>query len=188
MHRLPELIECPRLVLRRWLPDDAELVGAAVTASLDHLRPWMDFADDEPVSVDQRRAELVDWDARWRRGTDALYGAFLGDTVVGGCGLHRREDDPDVFHMGYWVHVDHVRQGYATEIASTLTSAACSLPGTTRVEIHHASTNARSRPIPASLGFRPDPDHPDDVPASVPGDVVVAWYVDADDWRARGDR
>lgn len=184
MDRLPERIDCPRLVLRRWRADEAELLGEAVAASLEHLRPWMAWAHLEPIGLDERRSMLETWQADWERGDDAGYGAFLDDTVVGGCGLHRR-GAADVLHIGYWIHADHVRRGYARELATGLTTAAFEVPGIRQVRIHHASRNERSRAVPAALGFTFEgelaerPEHPE------VDDVVVGWYVDADDWPDR---
>ena len=50
--------------------------------------------------------------------------------------------------IGYWVHVDHLQKGYATEMARILTSAAFTVPGIERVEIHHDKANTRSGAIP----------------------------------------
>ncbi len=39
------------LRLRRWSREDAEVLGQAVLESADHLRPWMAWVADEPVSL-----------------------------------------------------------------------------------------------------------------------------------------
>ena len=42
VERLPDLIPGPgALVLRRWVPEDAPVLGEAVRESVEHLRPWM---------------------------------------------------------------------------------------------------------------------------------------------------
>jgi hypothetical protein len=53
--RLPERIEGDGLVLRRWREEDAGLLHEAVVDSVEHLRPWMPWIADEPMSVEQRR-------------------------------------------------------------------------------------------------------------------------------------
>ena len=75
------------------------------------------------------RCDAADRAKRLREsGGEAVYGAFVGDEVVGSCGLHRRSG-PEVLEIGYWVHVDHLGRGYASEIAATLTTAAFAVPG-----------------------------------------------------------
>ena len=41
-------IHTQRLVLRCWQPTDAPLLKAAIDASLEHLRPWLPWAQHEP--------------------------------------------------------------------------------------------------------------------------------------------
>jgi RimJ/RimL family protein N-acetyltransferase len=160
---LPGWVVTDRLMLRELQDDDAPVQAAAVAASLDHLRPWMPWAAELPrseVLLDHFRA------ARRARvdGGDASYGVFLGAVPVGGCGLHRRRG-PGVLEIGYWVHVDHVRQGYATEMAAGLTTVAFGAAGIERVEIHHDRANVASRGVPERLGFRFAGESPDEVTA-----------------------
>ncbi|HKY16650.1 MAG TPA: GNAT family N-acetyltransferase [Microthrixaceae bacterium] len=179
---LPEIVVSPRLTLRRWLPVDAPLLGAAVVANTEHLRPWMPWIADEPMSDDDRRDLVVGWEAHWHSGGDVIFGAFLADVVVGGCGLHRRAG-PESLEIGYWVHVHHLRRGYATEIARELTNVALSVPGIARVEIHHDAANLASRGVPESLGFRLDGETPDEPTAPGEVGIDVAWSTTIDDWQ-----
>jgi RimJ/RimL family protein N-acetyltransferase len=171
---LPELVVCPRLTLRRWLPADVPALNAAIEASTEHLRPWMPWVAHEPMSVDHRRELIATWDRYWRSGGDTTFGAFLGEVVVGGAGLHRRAG-PDTLEIGYWVHVDHLRRGYATELARGLTTAALSVPGITRVEIHHDAANIASRGVPQSLGYHLDGETSDEPTAPNDIGIDVAW-------------
>ena len=101
---------------------------------------WIAF---EPLSDRDREALIGRWEDDWITGREVVFGAFLGAQVVGGCGFHDRAG-PNTLEIGYWVHVDHLRQGYATEMARSLTSAAFTVPGIERVEIHHDKANTRS--------------------------------------------
>jgi RimJ/RimL family protein N-acetyltransferase len=138
--------------LRTWVDADEPALAAAVTASLDHLLPWMWWAASEPMSPADRLEVFAGFRRDWEAGGDAVYGAFLDGEVVGGTGLHRRRG-PHVLEIGYWIHVDHLRQGYATEIARSLTDTALTVPGIEVVEIHHDRANVRSRAVPERLGF-----------------------------------
>src|SRR5208282_5399312 len=82
----------PRLTLRRWRAADAPVLSRAVEESLDHLRPWMSWAADEPLSLPARAAVLRTFESNWRRGSEVVLGAFADAVVVGGCGLVQRSD------------------------------------------------------------------------------------------------
>lgn len=155
--RLPSEVHVPseRFVLRRYVVGDIEPLGQAIRASIDHLRRFMPWASREPLTPAARRELFSIWDAEWEAGTSSVYGMFAGDDVIGGCGLHRRRPgDPGVVEIGYWVHVDHTRQGIATEAARALTEAAFTVPGITTVEIWHEPDNVASGAIPRRLGYR----------------------------------
>jgi RimJ/RimL family protein N-acetyltransferase len=152
--RLPELIVGPGgLVVRRWLRDDAAILGEAVTESIAHLRPWMSWAADEPLSVDTRRALIGEWERDWLAGGDVLMGVFVDGSVAGGCGLHHRIG-PGGLEIGYWTRSSFLRTGVATSAARLLTDAAFARAGVTHVEIHHDKANAASAGVPRKLGFR----------------------------------
>jgi ribosomal-protein-serine acetyltransferase len=139
------------LVVRQWGVEDAPLLHEAVTESIEHLRPWMPWIADEPVTVEQRRERIAGWRALWNEG-DRFYGMFVGEAVVGGCGLHARIG-PGGLEIGYWVRVGHTGRGYATEAARQLTDIAFASPGIDRVEIRHDATNVASSRVPAKLGY-----------------------------------
>lgn len=184
MERLPSVVHTPRLLLRTWTVDDAPAMSAAIEASVDHLRPWMDWAADEPLPLNTRVEVIRGMVSGWEEGREAIYGVFLGNTVVGGCGFHRR-GGPEMLEIGYWIHVDHVRHGYATELAAALTGAAFGINGIHRVEIHHDRANVASRGVPAKLGFRflGERSRAKDAPPKV--GVDCAWAVTRPEWATR---
>jgi RimJ/RimL family protein N-acetyltransferase len=59
----------------------------------------------------------------------------------------------DVREIGYWIHTDHINQGYATEVAAALTRVAFEIDHVRRVEIHCSPKNTRSASVPKKLGF-----------------------------------
>jgi ribosomal-protein-serine acetyltransferase len=183
MERLPSLVRTERLTLRLWTIEDVPAMAAAVAASLDHLRPWMPWVADEPLTLDARRALIEGFRAEWESGGDAVYGVFLGDAAIGGTGLHRRRG-PTALEIGYWVHVDHIGNGYATELAAALTTTALGEHGIEAVEIHHDRANDRSRRVPERLGYELVSETAD--LASTPGEVGIdmAWRMTADRWPA----
>lgn len=141
-------------MLRCWHPADAPLLEEAVEASLEHLRPWMPWANDEPTDLDSRIELLRDFRGKFDLGQDFLYGIFDGDEsrVLGGTGLHTKSG-PDSREIGYWIHADHIGQGLATESTAALTKVAFEVDGVSRVEIRCDPGNVRSAAVPAKLGF-----------------------------------
>src|SRR3954454_17399525 len=135
------------LVVRPHAEDDAPALSRAIAESLEHLRPWMHWVALEPLSPDQRRAWI-----RERSAGDEHYGLWLGDRVVGGCGLHRRLG-PGALEIGYWVHAAYTRRGIATATGPQLCAEGFATPGVERVEIHHDRANVASGRVAAAAGF-----------------------------------
>jgi len=177
----PALVRTPRLTLRCWTAGDAPALAAAVGASHAHLRPWMPWVTDDPVGLDGWRAVIEEFAQQRAAGGDTVYGTFAGDAVVGGTGLHRRRG-PGVLEIGYWIHADHVRRGYATELAAALTDVAFSLPDVERVEIHHDRANTASRGVPERLGSAFAGEAADEVRAPAEAGVDCTWVVSRDLW------
>ena len=192
MECLPELVETPRLTLRLWTTRDAPALHAAVVTSADHLRPWLPWMAHEPLSIADREALITEWRHGWLDGGDAIYGVFARGAaddrddgeVLGGTGLHRRLG-PGGLEIGYWIHVDHVGQGYATELALALTSVGLSLPGIHRIEIHHDQANVISGRVPQRLGYTWV--GATDREPLAPGHTGVSWTwrMTAADWARR---
>jgi RimJ/RimL family protein N-acetyltransferase len=151
----PYRIRTERLVLRCWDPLDAPRLKEAIDSSLDHLRPWMPWAAHEPQPLEEKTRLLRRFRADFDRGDDFVYGIFSGDEaeVVGGGGLHTRVG-PDAFEIGYWLRVDRVGQGLATEAAAALTRVGLETCGAERIEIRVEPSNTASAAIPRKLGFR----------------------------------
>ena len=184
MPRLPELHATPRLLLRTWKEEDAGALSSAVSESLHHLRPWMPWAASEPLPLADRRRLIAEWDQAWQSGDEAVYGVFLDGAVIGGCGLHARRG-PCVLEIGYWIHVDFLRRGYATELSAALTGLAFGLDDIERVELHHDRANVASRGVPVALGYELVTERPD--PVTAPGEegVDCTWVMTRGRWRER---
>lgn len=183
---LPEQLEGYGLALRRWRPEDAEVLHDAVIGSLEHLRPWMEWAGHEPLTVEQRRAMLEGWERDWRAGGDVAYGVFVdGGAVAGGCGLHHRAG-PARLEIGYWTHPAFLRRGMASAASRLLTDAAFSIPGVEVVEIHHDRANWRSRGVPEGLGYQFVGEVPDDRVAPAEVGIDCTWRMTREAWLPRG--
>ena len=147
-------VETERLVLRCWEPRDAALLRDAIIASLEHLREWMPWANDEPVSLQAMTKRLRQFRASFDMDKDYVYAIFNQDEtqVLGGSGLHTRLGE-NVREIGYWIHVDHINQGYATEASAALSKVAFEIEGMDRVEIHCSPENPASASVPRKIGF-----------------------------------
>lgn len=179
---LPDRTTGPRLTLRAWTADDVDRLSAAIAASIEHLRPWMPWAAAEPLDRATRLALIEGWERDRSAGGDLVLAMEAGDDVVGGCGLHRRLG-PGALEIGYWVHVDHVRRGYATEAAAALTSLAFSVPGIERVEIHHDRSNVASAGVPRGLGFVLVAEEPDEAHTAAECGIECRWAMGRADWQ-----
>jgi RimJ/RimL family protein N-acetyltransferase len=185
---LPEHLEGYGLTLRRWRPDDADLLHHAVVESTDHLRPWMDWISQEPRTVEERRQMLIRWEQDWLAGGDAAYGVFVdGGAMAGGCGLHHR-GGPGALEIGYWLHPSFLGRGIMTAAARLLTDAAFDIPGIERVEIHHDKANTASRGVPQRLGYELVGERAD--PRAAPAEIGIdcLWRITRNGWPPPGRR
>ncbi len=183
---LPSVVTSKRLVIRHWTATDEPALSKAIAENLAHLRPFMPWVADEPLTREERLALLERWRRQWESGGDSIYGIFLEGTPIGGTGLHRRLG-PGVLEIGYWIHAAHTRRGYATEVTRALTDAAFAIPTTRKVAIHHDRTNVASRAVPQRLGFTLIAETPRKPTAPAEEGVECQWELTRDAW-ATADR
>jgi RimJ/RimL family protein N-acetyltransferase len=150
----PYAIRTERLLIRCWEPRDAPLLKEALDESLEHLRPWMPWAREEPKPLAEKVSLLRTFRGNFDLGQDFVYGIFAADEreVLGGTGLHPRVGD-DAFEIGYWIRAGRTGRGLATEAAAALTRVALELCAVDRVEIRVDPANAASLAVPRKLGF-----------------------------------
>ena len=147
-------IETERLVIRCYNPSDVHLLKTAIEESIEHLRPWMPWASNEPEDIQVKIDRLRLFRGEFDLNKNYVYGIFdLKEKIlIGGCGLHPRIGF-NALEIGYWIHVNHIRKGYGTEIAAALTRVAFEVEKVKRVEIHCDPNNIGSASIPKKLGF-----------------------------------
>jgi RimJ/RimL family protein N-acetyltransferase len=173
----PYRIRTERLLIRCWDPHDAPLLKEAIDSSLDHLRPWANWAHKEPQPVEEKVQLLRGFRGRFDLGQDFTYGIFTPDEseVLGGTGLHTRAGE-DALEIGYWIRVSRIGEGLALEATSALTRVAFAVCGVVRLEIHVEPANEVSSRIPRRLGFVEEGTLRRRLPASegeVPRDAVI---------------
>ena len=141
-------IHTPRLILRCWYPTDATLLQREINENLDYLRPWMDWARQEPETLEMKTERLRRFRDDFLSRRDFVYGIFGADGVriIGGTGLHTRESK-DAREIGYWISRPYANKGLATESTAALTRVAFEVNRVERVEIR---CDPRNKPAPGS--------------------------------------
>jgi ribosomal-protein-serine acetyltransferase len=175
------------VTVRRWRTSDAEALCEAVCEGLATLLPWMAWAHKPLFTATERRLEISHAEKTWAGGGEWRYGIFVGDTVAGSCGLHRRVG-PAGLEIGYWLVPQFMERGIVTMAASWLTDAAFTLPVVEFVEIHHDRANTRSGAVPERLGYRLVASVPEPVKAPSEVGIECQWRVTRAEWESRGDR
>ena len=150
----PYRIETERLVIRCYEPRDAPLTKDAVDSSLEHLRPWMPWAEHEPQTLDEKVELLKAFRAAFDAGENFVMGIFSADESeqIGGSGLHPRVD-PGGLEIGYFVRASATRQGFITESTAALTRVGFEICQADRIEIRIEPGNDASMGVPRKLGF-----------------------------------
>jgi len=135
-------------------PERAAEVADAINASIEHLRPWMEWAH-RPTTVHEQAVRLALEQERFRAGSGSLWTIVHAVTceVIGGCGLHPRTNDPKVRDIGYWLRPDMTGKGYATAATAAVVRVALYTLGMDAVRITCAEANVRSAAVPRRLGF-----------------------------------
>ena len=180
----PERIELTGgRALVRCSADRAAAAATSINESLDHLSPWMAWATEAATEAGIA-VVFATGEELWDRRRDFGYCVIEGpdERIVGGCGLHGRLDEHGL-EIGYWIHVDRIGQGLATEVSRALTHAAFAIPGIERVRIQCDEKNIRSARVPAKLGYSLERvDVPDC--GTWEGRPTLVWYLERADWIA----
>ncbi len=186
----PERLDLGTEVLRQLTVADASALARAVGDNLDHLRPWMPWANLESADVRFQRRRLAEAEHQWSRGADFGYGLFPtdGDTalLLGCFGLTARRG-ARTLEIGYWLRADATGRGHATRAVAALTDVAFGQPCIERVYVYCDEANAPSAAVPRRLGFRLARVVAVPPEAEAETGRQFEWVVRADEWRARHD-
>lgn len=162
-----------------WTPDHAGLKNSLVAANVEYLRPWLPWAANEPVSLEESVQTIEAWQLSRLRGDSAHYGLWLGTEPVGGLGILRKTADEA--ELGYFLARDRWGTGLMSSVVARATDWLLSRSDVSRVIIAHDERNARSGAIPERLGFHriqplrdTRPQRPDGV-----AEAVLWWWARA---------
>ena len=151
---VPMPIFTPRLQIRPRQVGEGPIVAEAVRQSIDHLKPWMPFAQTIPTDSDMEehcRKSLAQFILR-ENFTLSIYDR-AGNTFIGSTGFHRANWDVPSVEIGYWVHQANVGKGFVSEAVNALSRYAFSVFKCKRVEIKCDSRNTKSLSVATRLGY-----------------------------------
>jgi RimJ/RimL family protein N-acetyltransferase len=158
----PLLIECPaefsteRLLLRTPRAGDGKLIYPSVFESLEELKLWMPWANDE---YNEDGAE------EWCRRAAAYFITreqlqFLilsrGGEHVGTIGAQKFDWNIPKGEIGYWLRTSHTGQGLMSEAVNALTQFLIETLQFKRVEIRMDEKNSKSWRVAERCGFQLD--------------------------------
>ncbi|WP_412759149.1 GNAT family N-acetyltransferase [Neobacillus mesonae] len=154
LKEFPEEFSTERLLIRMPRPGDGKVVYDAIKASIDELKPWLPFAQQEQseqdVELNIREAHIA-----FLKREDLRLLVFLKETgeFIASTGLHRIDWTVPKFEIGYWIDSRQGGKGYMTEAVKGISDFAFQELHARRVEIRCDVKNYKSRAIPERLGF-----------------------------------
>ncbi|RQO57184.1 GNAT family N-acetyltransferase [Paucibacter sp. KBW04] len=156
--QVPERIEGERIILAAPVAGLGPIMAATVCASLDHIKPWMPWAQTAPTMEDSEavmRRMQADFIARRELPFQIYSKAADGSCaeMLGGTGLHRIDWEVRKFEIGYWIRPSSVGQGFVSEAVRLLTDLAFKQLRARRVEIRMDDRNLASRAVAERCGF-----------------------------------
>lgn len=145
-------IATQRLMLRTPTIDDLPGYLAYRNEATSLASLMMDMVDEERArSFLSAQSRLSDDALGWRMFCVERLG-YPG--LIGEVGIFIAEADPQQGDMGWWLHSDHRRQGYAAEAAKALAEWYFAERGLHRITASCLSTNAASRSTMRRIGMR----------------------------------
>ncbi len=134
--------------LRPLRHDDGPAVEALVVANLEHLRPWMPWAQFgyEPSWIGIAVAEM-------ELGQSANFVFVHAGEPAGTIGFHGFDRINRATSIGYWIAASAQGHGLVTAAVRALAGLAFEQWGLHRIQLRAAVDNARSRAVATRCGF-----------------------------------
>lgn len=143
------------LTTRRLLLRSVDILDSDVVWEVSRFEGFNDGMVWDPPSCREELAQIAQRNIdSWLNGTDYVFTVCLGapDVPIGRVGLHR-EDDADVWNIGFWIHPHHWGQGFAPEAAQAVLDFALDSLKAKKIVTSHATWNKRSEAVIRRLGF-----------------------------------
>lgn len=153
MKRIPitTILQTERLTLRAVSHSDIDLVwSASRTPGFNDGMIW-----DPP----QNKEELIPITEKnriaWEEGNSFTFTIELTETNIPiGRTAIRGNSEPGVWNIGFWIHPDYWRNGYATEAARAVIKFGFGELAASKITTAHAVFNTPSKRVIEKLGFR----------------------------------
>jgi len=147
-------LEGERVIVRPFEDADAPDFHAAIRESVEHVRPWLPWADGHQTEEDTLkfiRRTRADFLLR----ESFAFGVFgrHGGQPLGGVGLAAGDWQVPSFEIGYWMRASAEGKGYMQEAVRLVTVLAFETLGARRVRIRCDLRNVRSQRVAERLGY-----------------------------------
>jgi RimJ/RimL family protein N-acetyltransferase len=143
-----------RLMIRMPKPGDGKVVSEAVNASIEELKPWMKWAQNEQTEYDSEIG-IREAHVKFLRRENLRFLVFLKESgqFIATSSLHNIDWDVRKFEIGYWIDTRYSGKGYMTEAVQGIGNFAFSQLHARRLEIRCDTKNIKSKLIPERLQF-----------------------------------
>lgn len=152
---VPRCLKTKRLTLRCPRPRDGLALHAAITDSVERLRPWFNWTAGAVLTPERSvaSARFAQW--RFWAGSELQFYLFLRGTglLIGVCGLCHPDWSVPQFEVRYWLRTGYEGHGYMTEAATAVVDLAFAHLGAKRVELRCEPENKSSIALARRLGF-----------------------------------
>ncbi|REE94538.1 RimJ/RimL family protein N-acetyltransferase [Paenibacillus taihuensis] len=154
MMDFPDEFHTERLWIRMPRPGDGRAAFEAVNASLDELKPWMKWAQNELSEYDAELG-MRESHIKFLSREKLRFLVFLRSTgqFVAATSLHSIDWEVRKFEIGYWIDTRLSGNGYMLEAVRGLCEFAFNQLNARRLEIRCDTTNSKSIKIPERLQF-----------------------------------
>ncbi len=150
IHQGTRTLKTERLILRRFVPADAEAIFEN-WASDPRVTRFLSWTPHE--SVDATRELLSGWCALYANAAYYHWGIEYEGRLIGGISVVRQSDKNEVAELGYCIGHDYWRRGITAEAAGAVIDYLFREVGVHRVEIHHAVDNPASGRVAEKCGL-----------------------------------
>jgi RimJ/RimL family protein N-acetyltransferase len=141
--------------IRPFKSTDASALQGAVSSSVGHIGPWLDWCTPRYTLKDARAWVNSSID-HWQQG-QAFRWAIVGSNdkhILGGVDIYLPVLGQPVGQMGYWVRRDSVGRGICTQAAAQALHWSFDRLGLARVELFVQPDNAASIAVALKLGAK----------------------------------
>jgi RimJ/RimL family protein N-acetyltransferase len=148
-----EPLETERLLLRRSISEDAEIISAY--RSDPNVRRWQGWERTDPEGV---RLVIEEMTGRAPGGSGGWVQLSViereSGTLVGDVGMSPAEDEPGVIKVGYTISPNYQGRGYATEAVGAIVDYALETLGADVVRAYASADNTPSIRVAENVGMR----------------------------------